>query len=454
MKRCRPTLKLYAYRVVAFMNMGRMIANSCFGRAFSLALFAALSLAIAMQGGLAAADDKPVRHAISRGVEYLLHSQSHDGSWNTWSHELGETALAGMALLAGGQPVESQSVMAAAQVVRRLARSDTSTYDTSLAIMFLDRLGQPIDADRLRELGGRLRGGQCRDGSWGYDLPRSSTASPAGTGGFMASGDNSNTQFAALATWISRRHGVDNNAALQRLDGYFRSTFDASAGGWSYGLGGATPTMTCAGLVGLATHRGAEQQRLAAEASRSRPTGPAAAGPSKLGGAAANDPVAKRALEALGQELQKANRDRTAGINTDLYFFWSLERVGVIYDIREIGGVDWYRWGSKRLINGQSSDGEWKGMGSKGWSFEKNVGTSFAILFLSRANVAADLTAEVGSGGGVGAVPPGLGGGSQLLRRGGDDPPPLPAQTPSPAGRPRVTPEKKPQVGPAVLDPF
>ena len=402
-----------------------------------------------------AADPAASKAAITRGVEYLLQTQSRDGSWNTWSHELGETALAGMALLAGGQAVDSQSVMAAAAVVRRLARSDTSTYDTSLAIMFLDRLGQPIDADLLRDLGGRLRSGQCRDGSWSYDLPRSSAGYPPGPGGIGGGGDNSNTQFAALAAWVSRRHGVDNDAALKLLDQYFRGSFDGSAGGWSYGLGGATPTMTCAGLMGLATNRGAEQQRLAAEASQNRSRRPAAPGPGRPGGAAANDPVAKRALEALGQELQKANRDRTAGINTDLYFFWSLERVGVIYDIREIGGVDWYRWGSERLVKGQSPDGQWKGTGSKGWEFEKNVGTSFAILFLSRANVAADLTAEVGSGGGVGAPPPGLGGGSQLLRRGGsDDPPPLPAQTPPPAGRPRVQPEKKPQVGPAVLDPF
>jgi hypothetical protein len=403
-----------------------------------------------------AADPAASKAGITRGVEYLLQTQSRDGSWNTWGHELGETALAGMALLAGGQAVESQGVMAAAQVVRRLAKSDTSTYDTSLAIMFLDRLGQPIDAELLRELGGRLRGGQCRDGSWSYDLPRSSAGYGTGPGEFGGRGDNSNTQFAALAAWVSRRHGVDNDPALRLLDQYFRRGFNQSAGGWPYigGGSGATPTMTCAGLVGLATHRGAEQQRLAAEASRSRPTGPDAPRPGRLGGAAANDPVAKRALEALGQELKLADRNLSAGINTDLYFFWSLERVGVIYDIREIGGVDWYRWGSERLLKGQSPDGQWKGTGSKGWEFEKNVGTSFAILFLSRANVAADLTAQVGSGGGVGAPPPGLGGGSQLLRRGGDDPPPPPAQTPPPARRPRVTPEKKPQVGPAVLDPF
>lgn len=397
--------------------------------------------------------------AIARGDQYLVGRQTRDGSWNTWGdHELGETALAGMALLAAGRPVDSPSVVGAAEVVRRLAQSDTSTYDSSLAIMFLDRLGRPGDADLLRQLGSRLYGGQCVNGSWSYDLPRLSTGQPQGLGGFGGGGDNSNTQFAAIAAWISRRHATRNDVALRRLDQYFRGTFQGSIGGWSYGTGGdVTPTMTCAGLVGLATYRGAEQQRVAEESSGSRSSGPAAGGPGRPRGAAADDPIAKRALEALGKELLRANSDRSASINTDLYFFWSLERVGVIYDIREIGGVDWYQWGSKRLIAGQLADGQWSGMGSKGWTFEKNVGTSFAILFLSRANVAADLTEQVGSGGGVGADPPGLGGGSQLFQRDVDatPPPPLPVQDlPRSQQRPGVKPKQKPEVGPGVFDPF
>jgi len=407
------------------------------------------------------ADGEPrqIPNAIGRGAEYLLRAQSREGSWNTWGgHELGETALAGIALLAAGQAVDSPSIVGAADVVRRLAQSNTNTYDTSLAIMFLDRLGRPADADLLSGLGARLHGGQCGNGAWSYDLPRSSTGQSQGLGGFGGGGDNSNTQFAAIAAWISRRHGLGNDVALQRLDQYFRGTFQRSIGGWSYvNASSVTPTMTCAGLVGLATHRGAEQQRVASESSRSRSSGPGQAGQGRPRGVAAEDPIAKQALEALGKELRRANDDWTASVNTDLYFFWSLERVGVIYDIREIGGVDWYQWGSKRLIAKQLADGQWSGMGSKGWVFDANVGTSFALLFLSRANVAADLTDQVGSGGGVGAEPPGLGGGSQLFQRDGDaaPPPPLPVQDPPRLRqRPGLKPKQKPEVGPGVLDPF
>lgn len=416
-------------------------------------LFSALSLA----AGHCHAADNGIAASIARGAEYLISTQSAAGSWNTWqTHELGETALCGMALLAAGQPADSRNLVLAAKRVRELTNEDTSTYGTALAIMFLDRFGKPSDAELLQQLGARLCGGQCGDGSWSYNVPRSVGGNSCPLGGVGNGGDNSNTQFAALAAWVSRRHGVNADTNLDRLDKHFRGTFDPSAGGWAYvARGGATPTMTCAGLVGLATYRGAEMQR---RASASAENGASDASPrgGRQGRAAADDPVAKRALAALGGELKRADRDWSSSINKDLYFLWSLERVGVIYDVRDIGGVDWYQWGSRRLKQSQARDGQWIGTGSKGWPFETSVGTSFAILFLSRANAAADLTAQVGSGGGVGAEPPGLGGGSQFLQRGGDsEPPPFSPQPQVQSQRRRgKQPEQKPDEGPGVLDPF
>ena len=388
----------------------------------------------------AVADDR-VRQAIDRATGYLIQTQQQDGTWNSMaSHELGETSLAGMALLAGGKPANEPAVLAAATAVRERAADDWTTYDTALAIMFLDRLGLPRDSELLGRLGQRLAGGQGGNGAWTYELQR---------GGGLG-GDNSNTQFAALASWVSRRHGIGNDAMLQRLDQYFRNSFDQSIGGWGYSPGfGATPTMTCAGLVGIAVPKGANGRR------------PAAGDGGRRGPAAANDPMAKRALEALGIELKNADKDKSAGINSDLYFFWSLERVGVIYDVKDIGGVDWYRWGSRRLVDGQSPNGEWRGTSSsKGWPFEQAVGTSFGILFLSRANVAADLTAAIGSGDGVGEPPPGLGGGVPIIGRpvDSDTPPPAVSPTAEPTKRrpaaPPKNPPPKPAPGPGVLDPF
>jgi hypothetical protein len=388
----------------------------------------------------AVANDR-VRQAIDRATVYLIQTQQRDGTWNSVvGHELGETALAGMAILAGGKPANDLAVLAAATAVRERAADDWSTYDTALAIMFLDRLGLPHDSELLGQLGQRLAGGQGNDGAWTYSLQR----------GFGSGGDNSNTQFAALASWVSRRHEVGNDAVLQRLDQYFRNSFNPADGGWGYSPGfGATPTMTCAGLVGIAIPKGAKGRRTAKEDGGRR------------GPAAANDPMARRALEALGIELKNADRDKTSELNTDLYFFWSLERVAVIYDVKDIGGVDWYQWGSQRLVAGQSPNGEWRGTSStKGWPFSQAIGTSFGILFLSRANVAADLTAAIGSGGGVGEPPPGRGGGTPIIGRpmDGDVPPPAVAPTPTDSAKRRPAsprnPPPKPAPGPGVLDPL
>jgi hypothetical protein len=82
---------------------------------------------------------------------------------------------------------------------------------------------------------------------------------------------------------------------------------------------------------------------------------------------------------------------RVVGANAwgDYYYLWSLERVGVIYNIKEINGKDWYDWGSKIIVTNQQADGSWKE------AFPGAVDTCFALLFLKRVNVAEDLTTRL-----------------------------------------------------------
>src|SRR5262249_13194528 len=73
--------------------------------------------------------------------------------------------------------------------------------------------------------------------------------------------DHSNTQFAVLGLWAARRHDVHVDCALALVEKRFRS--DQKAAGWGYlygrgeGAGSRTGAMTCVGLLGLATGRGA-----------------------------------------------------------------------------------------------------------------------------------------------------------------------------------------------------
>jgi hypothetical protein len=359
---------------------------------------------VTVGGGNLLAVPVEIQQAIDRGVHLLKQRQSRDGAWiATTNHVLGETALAGLALQAAGVVRSDRSLQGALNIVTRLAPSSADTYDVSLAIMFLDSVGQSRHASLARQLGDRLRAGQSEGGAWSYIVPVSREGMPA-----LGQGDNSNTQFAALATWVSRRRAQDNDEPLRRLDAYFRRSVDSTQGGWGYRAGSnSTPSMTCAGLVALATYRGVEQQRLGRGAVDGRKSGELPSGRSL--GDLSDDPIVRRALTYLGDALAGANADGSAKLNRDLYFFWSLERVGVVYAIDRVGGIDWYDWGANRLIRMQSREGGWKS------EYQETVDTSFAILFLSRANVAADLTSELT--GGTPSSKSDTSGGRQFLQR-------------------------------------
>lgn len=323
------------------------------------------------------ADNPAIDAAIKRGALSIQRQQLQDGSWQGRGHRLGETALAGLALLAAGHDPNSPAVAAAARAVRQLAPGNRQTYDVSLAVMFLDQLDKNGDSEIIRGLGARLMTGQAADGCWTYTLD-----------GSAGNGDNSNAQFAVLACWICRRHGADMDDTIVRADRYFRSSLNRADGGWGYTPGSpSTPTMTCAGLVALAAERGMSIERSKDPPGRRKSSGRQDGPPRDLA-PAKNDPVVAAALGHLAAQLRQDRIEAQSKPFAGLYFYWSLERVGMIYGITKIRDVDWYGWGVERLLRMQREDG--------GWGDNDCVDTAFAVLFLARANVAEDLTAVLG----------------------------------------------------------
>jgi hypothetical protein len=68
------------------------------------------------------------------------------------------------------------------------------------------------------------------------------------------------------------------------------------------------------------------------------------------------------------------------------YFLWSLERICVALNLSTIGKKDWYNWGAEILLANQAADGTWAGEYAMYHAY-----TCFALLFLKRSNLAADL---------------------------------------------------------------
>ncbi len=201
--------------------------------------------------------------------------------------------------------------------------------------------------------------------------------------------DNSNTQFAILGVWAAARHNIPMERTLAMLVKRFRTSQNAD-GSWGYRYqngGGAqgSPAMNASGLLGLAVGHGLIS----------------GVDPAK-GPATAKDPAIQAALKSLSMHLdatpppvrpgrQPGRRmppRRGPAADTSCYFLWSVERVGVLYNLPIIGDSDWYAWGVDILLKGQQN-GAWPGGVG-------NSDTCLALLFLKRANLTHDLSTRIG----------------------------------------------------------
>jgi hypothetical protein len=392
---------------------------------------------------LAAAADRPanIQRAIDRGVAFLRANQSDkDGMWHfaLQEQDIGATALAGLTLLECDVPPNDPAVTKAAEIVREKCVTCTYTYSLSTSIMFLDKLDEEADVPLIQSMAIRLLAGQTAAGGWTYNCPSAGgeemrrltdlvknrrelksgkempkkkklddgpprqlpkevqdqlrnlvppkpvdpqqmgvarIPSEALLAISRAEGDNSNTQFASLALWVARRSGMPVEEALLRVENRFRKA-QHTDGGWTYiNTNQSLPSewslpaaMTCSGLIGLAVGQGIAKDNK-----------------KDLN----KDPNIRAAFTNLSNHLQVMNNVSALGGRQEkgFYFLWSLERVAEVYGLKMIGKTDWYRWASSVLLKSQQADGGFYGEYAQG-----GVDTCFALLMLSRANVAKDLS--------------------------------------------------------------
>jgi VWFA-related protein len=357
-------------------------------RALAWSALVLVAMAGTVRGQQESPGDQEIAGAIARGVDFLKTSQDPDGYWNDpeqQGHRLGVTALAGLALLENGVARDDSEITTARAVVSTLAKESDQTYDLVLAILFLARAQQASrgEADTLiQALGRRLALGD-HAGSWDYAVPRQEPESRGAPDRVRRKesrkagrrsqpnwiqGDNSNTQFALLGLWAAGRHGFDADEGLESIDNHFRST-QRDDGHWGYKAGmPGSDAMSCAGLMGLAI--AASRPSLAErQTARAR------------GAALAADPAFIKALSAVSRDA------RRSGPGADIYYLWSLERVCVALGLLSLDGFDWYAHGARILVDRQQDDGSWR---NDPWG-GRFPGTSLALLFLRKANLAFEI---------------------------------------------------------------
>jgi hypothetical protein len=118
-------------------------------------------------------EQEAVNEAISRGVDYLKRTQQKSGTWAKVGvgHRIGYAVLPGLTLLECGVPPSDPIIQQAAHYLRTRAAKLDTTYELSLGILFLDRLGDPKDKKLIQTFALRLIAGQSTTGGWGYKCP-------------------------------------------------------------------------------------------------------------------------------------------------------------------------------------------------------------------------------------------------------------------------------------------
>lgn len=341
---------------------------------------------------------KEIDQAVERGIAYLFSKQMGTGGFG----ETGSTALALAALLHSGAQKDDKRIETAFRWLR--LQKIKETYDAAAILMAIEaaylppetfadlakfseksireqlRKGISKEDSELAQVAARtLVANQVKSGGWSY----------AGSG---VNGDQSNTQFGAMGLKVAARLGIDVPASCwKRLASYLMSiqcragdsvpvtlvdwsgaslpVFSAVAGGWTY-QPPDDPSSTSFRVIGTLS-----------------------------AGCLAALKLSESELQGEGKgflsQLRTAEESGLAWLSTRFtvrrvpastmeyyyYYLYALERVGVLFRIRQYGVRDWYSEGVAAILQLQRKDGSWDaGCGPV-------ADTAFALLFLKRAVV-------------------------------------------------------------------
>jgi hypothetical protein len=318
-----------------------------------------------------------VRNAIERGVAYLLSQQRDDGSWPDdyvgEEYVGGVSALCTLALLNSGVEVDQEQIQKSLKYLRTVGAQ--RTYTVALQTMVFARASPEKDRTLIERNVKWLEKSQIvgrpGEGAWSY-------SDKAGT-----VGDNSNSQFALLALHEAERVGiVARNQTWQLAYEYWR-VCQLRDGSWGYKThySAGSASMTCAGITSSIiagdTMQGSDARAIGDHIECC------------LRGNYQHAKSIDRAIGWLGRHFSVTSNPNSG---RTLYYLYGLERACRLTARRFIplpsrpgqpDRADWYREGADYLVRSQDQhSGFWTetDLGNN----ERLVGTSFAVLFLSK----------------------------------------------------------------------
>lgn len=318
-----------------------------------------------------------VKTSIDLGKRYLAGVQEQDGGWRIGrgrENEVGITSLAVMALINSGDSPREGAVLRGLNYLRDLeyeleVEPHHFTYNASLLLMALCAARDPNDIGRITTLATRLEEAQVKNGN--ENLPAGGWS--YGAGGIFG-GDPSNTQYAILGLREAAEYGVPVSRKTWELARDYWVNRQNPDGGWSYGTGASTGSMTVAGIASLSI----AQQMLISD------DGVSDEGVAPCCRELSDDRSIERAIKWMASHIRVGLNPNDS--NWLLYYMYGLERAGRLSGLRFFGDHDWYREGASFLIENQNPNtGFWIGLRGAG-DYEQSpvLATSFCLLFLSK----------------------------------------------------------------------
>ncbi|MEZ5940487.1 MAG: hypothetical protein R3C18_03780 [Planctomycetaceae bacterium] len=311
----------------------------------------------------------------------------------------GHKGLIGLTLMKAGLPHDAPEIKEAIEIARKKCEGGTYNhhnehfYEAGVDATLLVDSGEECKAE-LQIIVDFVIKNQLPNGGWNYP----------GQGEDVAAGDTSTIQYCCLALWAADRAGIDIDPQVWAKIIQWHAANQASDGGFAYrpgrtvgdGMGTSTLNMTVNSIgsihicmLHLDSSSVPFMERPSSSSKANDPQNPKGAlevvelkvtpekEPIEIPGSA--KPTIGKAYQWLSSRFRVSNEP---AINR-MYYYYSLERMAALADIKKIGSHDWFNECADYVISRQKENGSWKE--SNFVSLTPDIDTSFAVLFLTRS---------------------------------------------------------------------
>jgi hypothetical protein len=376
----------------------------------------ALVGSLLMSCAATAADKAQIQQAIAKGAGYIKQGLAQRSS--------AVKSLSYVALLKAGESPDSPLMAEAVAHVLSKTKSGTYTptadqiYEAGVDATLLADLNGEKYRPQIQLIADYIVENQSPQGYWNYLPPRNE---PARIGG-----DISVTHYACLGLWAAARAGIKIEPAVWVRVLNWMNTCNNPDGGYAYNPGvdigefhlDSTLNMTvngvgimCIAMLNLDPKRLPNFEKSSSSSTSSKSTATKDPKAPKEPAREAKKPAG--ALEAVdldknseSSETVKASSGSTGSIpdksfarsrsalqwvsarfvtvnqaSHAAYYYYSLERMGALANVKTLDGRDWYNECAEELLTRQNPDGSWT---ISSWGGAE-LDTCFAVLFLTRS---------------------------------------------------------------------